>query len=139
MRKKVPFEYNGDKEFPTRLVEWVGDVLYDELPEHGYEVRDEQIFTAFQVADAMSQKKVHLAEAGLGTGKTFAYLLPAIAYARYKRKPVVIACASAALQEQLADPKGDIYTLSHALGLEVDARMALSNFRSSLTTLHLIL
>ena len=36
----------------------------------------------------------------------------------------MIACASTALQEQLAGPKGDIQTLSQALGLEVDARMA---------------
>ncbi|MCC5911035.1 MAG: ATP-dependent DNA helicase, partial [Clostridiaceae bacterium] len=55
---------------------------------------------------------------------TFAYLLTAIAYARFTGKPVVIACASTALQEQLAGPKGDIQTLSNILGLEIDARMA---------------
>lgn len=119
-----PFEYSSNKEFHTKLVEWIGDVLYDELPEHGYEIRDEQIFTAFQIADAMCKKEVHLAEAGLGTGKTFAYLLSAIAYARLTKKPVVIACATTALQEQLAGEQGDIKKLSNLLGLEIDARMA---------------
>lgn len=123
-RVKMPFEYKRREEFQEKLVEWVGDILYDFLPEHEYEVRDEQIFTAFQIADAMCEKKVHLAEAGLGTGKTFAYLLSAIPYARMTGKPVVIACASTALQEQLAAEEGDIMTLSKLLGLEVDARMA---------------
>ncbi len=123
-RQKAIFDYDKKEEFPVKLAEWIGDVFYDILPEHGYEVREEQIFTAFQLADAVCNKKVHLAEAGLGTGKTFAYLLTAIAYARFSGKPVVIACASTALQEQLAGPKGDIQSLSHILGLEIDARMA---------------
>lgn len=123
-RRLEPFEYKRREEFPAKLVEWIGDMLYDVLPESGYEIRDEQIFTAFQIAEAMCKKKVHLAEAGLGTGKTFAYLLSAIPYARYSKKPVVIACATSALQEQLAAKEGDIQTLSRLLGLEVDARMA---------------
>jgi ATP-dependent DNA helicase DinG len=121
---KAPFEYKTKEEFSTKLVDWIGEVFYDILPEHGYEVREEQIYTAFQLADAVCDKKVHLAEAEVGTGKTFAYLLTAIAYARFSGKPAVIACASTALQEQLAGPEGDIQTLSRILGLEVDARMA---------------
>ncbi|MDW7675739.1 MAG: ATP-dependent DNA helicase, partial [Bacillota bacterium] len=35
-----------------------------------------------------------------------------------------IACASTALQEQLAGQEGDVFTLSRLLGLNVDARMA---------------
>lgn len=123
-RIKGPFEYKNASDFKTKLVDWIGDILYDFLPEHGYEVRDEQIYTAFQIADAMCDKKIHLAEAGLGTGKTFAYLLSAIPYARFYRKPVVIACATSALQEQLASKTGDIQTLSKLLGLQIDARMA---------------
>ena len=126
MYKKIgtPFDYKTKKEFPSKLMDWIGDVFYDILPEHGYEIRDEQIYTAFQLADAVCNKKVHLAEAEVGTGKTFAYLLTAIAYAGFSGKPVVIACASTALQEQLAGPKGDIQTLSRILGLEIDAPMA---------------
>jgi len=123
-RPKMPFEYRSKDEFPARLAEWIGHVFYDVLPEQGYEIREEQIFTAFQLADAVCRRKVHFAEAGLGTGKTFAYLLTAIAYARFIGKPVVIACASTALQEQLAGPKGDIDTLSRLLGLDLDVRMA---------------
>jgi len=123
-RLKEPFDYNNNEEFQAKLSDWIGDVFYDILPEHGYEVREEQIYTAFQLADAICNKKVHLAEAGLGTGKTFAYLLSAIAYARHSGKPVVIACATTALQEQLAGHDGDIIKISQQLGLEIDARMA---------------
>lgn len=123
-RIKEPFDYNSKEEFQVKLCDWIGDVFYDILPEHGYEVREEQIYTAFQLADAFCNKKVHLAEAGLGTGKTLAYLLPAIAYARFSGKPVVIACATTSLQEQLAGYDGDIIKLSKLLGLDIDARMA---------------
>lgn len=123
-KPKLPFENRNKDEFPANLARWIGHVFYDVLPAHGYEIREEQIFIAFQLADAVCKKKVHFAEAGPGTGKTFAYLLTAIAYARLMGKPVIIACASTALQEQLAGLNGDINTLSRLLGLDVDARMA---------------
>ena len=123
-RLKEPFDYDNNEDFQAKLGDWIGDIFYDFLPEHGYEVREEQIYTAFQLADAICVKKVHLAEAGLGTGKTFAYLLSAIAYARHIGKPVVIACATTALQEQLAGLDGDIIKLSQLLELDIDARMA---------------
>jgi len=123
-RPKVPFDYHSKDEFPARLTEWIGHVFYDALPEQGYEIREEQIFTAFQLADAVCKRKVHFAEAGLGTGKTFAYLLTAFSYARFTGKPAVIACASTALQEQLVGPTGDIATLSRLLELDLDVRMA---------------
>lgn len=123
-RPGVPFEFQNKADFPAKLAGWIGHVFYDLLPGHGYEIREEQIFTAFQLADAVCKGKVHFAEAGLGTGKTFAYLLTAIPYARLTGKPVVIACASTALQEQLTGPKGDARTLSRLLGLDLDVRLA---------------
>jgi len=123
-RAQVPFAYRGKDGFTAELSQWIGEVFYDVLPTHGYEIREEQIYTAFQLADAVCKEKVHFAEAGLGTGKTFAYLLTAVAYSRYKGKPAVIACASTALQEQLAGSGGDIEKLSNLLGLDIDARMA---------------
>lgn len=124
MRRQLPFSCQSNKDFETKLSDWIGEVFFELLPERGYEIRDEQIYTSFQIANATIKKKIHFAEAGLGTGKTFAYLLPAIAYARYMGKPAVIACASTALQEQLAGPKGDIQILSRLLGLDIDARLA---------------
>jgi len=123
-RTKMPFEYLNKNDFPAKLVKWIGEVFYDILPKHGYEIREEQIYAAFQLADAVCKQKIHFTEAGLGIGKTFAYLLTAVAYGRLKEKPVIIACASTALQEQLAGAQGDIETLSRLLDLGIDGRMA---------------
>lgn len=124
IRPKVPFIYNSKHDFSNKLIEWIGQVFYDILPERGYEIREEQVYTAFQLAEAVGKGGIHLAEAGLGTGKTFAYLLPAIAYARLMGKPALIACASTALQEQLTGANGDIEKLSKLLELNIDAQMA---------------
>ncbi|WP_082789030.1 ATP-dependent DNA helicase [Desulfolucanica intricata] len=124
LMSKVPFTYRNKHDFSAKLTEWIGQLFYDILPEYGYEIREEQIYTAFRLAEAVCKGMVHFAEAGLGTGKTFAYLLTAVAYARFKGKPVIISCASTALQEQLAGPQGDIEKLSSLLGLDIDVRMA---------------
>ena len=60
----------------------------------------------------MKEKKVLFAEAGVGTGKTIAYLLPAIAYARYTGKPALISCADETLIDQLVKEDGDITKVS---------------------------
>lgn len=122
--QSLPFTYDRKKPFIEQLGEWVGDVFYDILPEAGFEVRDEQIFMAFQLERAFSEKKVIFAEAGVGTGKTIAYLLYAIMYARHVGKPAIIACADEALIEQLVKPEGDIAKLSRILNLNIDVRLA---------------
>jgi ATP-dependent DNA helicase DinG len=106
--------------------DWIADVFYEILPEAGFEVRDEQIYMAFQLERAYTEKKTIFAEAGVGTGKTLVYLLYAIAYARYTRKPAIIACADESLIEQLVKPEGDIAKLARHLELTIDARMGKS-------------
>lgn len=126
MRKNIPFELSKDQSFYQSLSNWLGDVFYDTLPENGYEIRDEQVYMAFQIEKALQSKSVLFAEAGVGTGKTMAYLLPSIAYARYTGKPVIIACSDEALIEQLIKPEGDISRLSELLNLSIDVRLAKS-------------
>mgnify|MGYP006393997505 FL=1 len=104
----------------------MGVVLYDELPEKGFECRDEQIFMAYQIEKALKEKNVLFAEAGVGTGKTIAYLLPAISYARYTGKPALIACADETLIEQLVKEAGDIFKLQNYLDIKIDVRLAKS-------------
>ena len=126
MRQKIPFELTKDRSFFESLGDWMGDVLYDELPEKGFECRDEQIFMAYQIEKALQEKAVLFAEAGVGTGKTIAYLLPAIAYARYTGKPALIACADETLIDQLVKKGGDIEKIQQALDLKIDVRLAKS-------------
>ncbi|WP_078427943.1 ATP-dependent DNA helicase [Alkalihalobacterium alkalinitrilicum] len=124
MTQSLPFTVSKNDRFFDRLGDYVGDVFYDILPEHGYELRDEQIYMAFQIEQAFKNKSISFAEAGVGTGKTFVYLLYAICYARYMRKPAIISCADETLIEQLVKKGGDIEKLEKALGLKVDVRLA---------------
>ncbi|MFD6441466.1 ATP-dependent DNA helicase [Peribacillus sp. NPDC060186] len=124
MLKTLPFSVTKEDSFYDKLSEWIGDVFYDILPEKGFELRDEQIFMAFQLEKAFKEKNVSFAEAGVGTGKTLVYLLYAICYARYTNKPAIISCADETLIEQLVKEEGDIQKIKNALGIDVDVRLA---------------
>ncbi|WP_409251130.1 ATP-dependent DNA helicase [Bacillus sp. SCS-153A] len=126
MRGKIPFALSREQSFYEGLGDWIGDVFYDILPDKGFELRDEQIYMAFQVMKAYKEKEVMFAEAGVGTGKTLVYLLYALAYARYTGKPAIIACADETLIEQIVKKEGDIRKIEQALNLEVDVRLAKS-------------
>jgi ATP-dependent DNA helicase DinG len=126
MSNRMPFALTKTDSFYERLNEWIGDVFYDILPEAGFELRDEQIYMAFQLEKAFKDKQIVFAEAGVGTGKTIVYLLYAICYARYTNKPAIIACADETLIEQLVKKEGDIAKLEQALGLTIDVRLAKS-------------
>jgi ATP-dependent DNA helicase DinG len=64
---------------------------------NGYSPRKPQIDMAKSVANAIKQDKQAIVEAGTGTGKTFAYLVPAL----LSDKKVMVSTGSKALQEQL--------------------------------------
>ncbi|MFE5319061.1 ATP-dependent DNA helicase [Paenibacillus sp. NPDC056579] len=124
--ERYPFAYDHAQPFVKQAGDWIADVFYDILPEAGFEVRDEQIYMAFQLERAFAEKKTIFAEAGVGTGKTLVYLLYAICYARYTRKPAIIACADESLIEQLVKPQGDIAKLANHLNMKIDARLGKS-------------
>ncbi|WP_251554751.1 ATP-dependent DNA helicase [Neobacillus muris] len=126
MQERIPFTVSKTESFYDQLSQWIGDVFYDILPESGFEVRDEQIFMAYQLEKAFKDKQVMFAEAGVGTGKTIVYLLYSIMYARYTNRPAVIACADETLIEQLVKKEGDIAKLEQILGLSIDVRLAKS-------------
>ena len=67
-----------------------------------FEFRRPQIEMALSVAEAINSSSVLVSEAGTGTGKSFAYLVPAMQYvSKNKGKRVVISTSTIALQEQL--------------------------------------
>jgi len=98
---------------PLRDVFAPGGALSRVLP--AYEPRPPQLAMAVSVEDALAHGRALVVEAGTGTGKTLAYLLPA---ARSGLK-VVVSTATKTLQEQLAEK--DV-PLLRALG--VDAKVA---------------
>lgn len=76
-----------------------GGPLARHLP--GYKVRPAQVELAASVAKVLDNGGTALFEAGTGTGKSLAYLLPAVIYAQAVGRPVVVATGTIALQEQL--------------------------------------
>lgn len=90
----------------------------------GYEARLGQIAMAEAVERTLVEDRVLLAEAGTGTGKTLAYLVPAIQSGR----KVVVSTATRALQEQIFHK--DIPLIERALGRPVHAALmkGLSNY-----------
>ncbi|HEV7645004.1 MAG TPA: ATP-dependent DNA helicase [Pyrinomonadaceae bacterium] len=67
----------------------------------GYEYRPGQVGMAEAVLRAFEEKRHLIVEAGTGTGKTLAYLVPAIAAALGKGQRVIISTGTKNLQEQL--------------------------------------
>ena len=69
----------------------------------GYQRRESQVVLARAIADAIKGEKVLFGEAPTGTGKSLAYLVPAIMRAIQANRPVCIVTANKALQEQLIE------------------------------------
>lgn len=68
----------------------------------GFEYRPEQVTMLRAVAQAFNDSGVLLVEAGTGTGKSLAYLLPAVKWAAENNDRVVISTNTINLQDQLA-------------------------------------
>ena len=66
-----------------------------------YEHRREQIRMAERVAETFARGGVLAVEAGTGTGKSLAYLVPAIHWSRYTGERVIVSTQTINLQEQL--------------------------------------
>lgn len=66
-----------------------------------FEHRTEQVRMTQAVAEALNQDRHLLVEAGTGTGKSLAYLLPCFYFALRNNTPVVISTNTINLQEQL--------------------------------------
>ena len=97
----------------TAAVFRAGGALSKALPD--YEPRAGQVDMATRVADIFENGGVLLAEAGTGTGKTLAYLVPAI----LSRQRVLVSTGTKNLQEQIFFK--DIPTLRQALDVPFTA------------------
>jgi ATP-dependent DNA helicase DinG len=94
----------------------------------GFATRDEQIAMAEQVWHALRSHGRLIVEAGTGTGKTFAYLVPALLSGRR----VIISTGTRNLQDQLFHR--DLPTVAQAIGRP--ARVALLKGRANYLCLH---
>src|SRR6185312_13715949 len=75
--------------------------------------RPGQVQMVHAVAEAIAKDEHLLVQAGTGTGKSLAYLIPAVAHAFDTGRPAVVATATLALQAQIID--GDMPRLAKAI------------------------
>mgnify|MGYP000076600639 CR=1 FL=1 len=72
-----------------------GGVFNQKLPQ--FKARPQQLALAEAIANCISKKDILIAEAGTGTGKTFAYLIPAL----LSGKKTIVSTGTKTLQDQL--------------------------------------
>ncbi|TDC86751.1 ATP-dependent DNA helicase [Nonomuraea deserti] len=109
---RVAFTAVPDSHLPS-----VDELLSIAVNALGGSERQGQITMVQAVRQALDDN-THLAvQAGTGTGKSVAYLVPSIRHAMDSEKPVVISTATIALQRQLVDR--DLPRLAEALGKEL--------------------
>jgi ATP-dependent DNA helicase DinG len=118
----------GEPGFDHELVAAFGDggALAQALP--GFRFRGQQLAMAQAVADAIRARGRLVAEAGTGTGKTFAYLVPAL----LDGGKVIVSTGTKTLQDQLFER--DVPLLRDAL--KVPATIALLKGRANYVCLH---
>lgn len=121
------FTHGGSADNPSKLINFNGNInrtninnsnnkqpvdvgeVIKYLDENGlisnvlerYEFRPQQLDMAKAVTNAMNSGEFLLAEAGTGTGKSMAYLLPAVLWSLKNKQRVVISTHTINLQEQL--------------------------------------
>ena len=91
----------------------------------GFEFRRQQMDMAVAVEEAFGKANHLIVEAGTGTGKSLAYLIPAILWAVENNKKVVISTYTKTLQHQIINH--DIPFLRDKLGIEFRYALCMGN------------
>ncbi|MFO7882377.1 MAG: ATP-dependent DNA helicase [Kosmotogaceae bacterium] len=98
----------------VRMIFGEGGILQDHL--NNYEYRQEQFMTAMEIAETIDHGRGLLLEAGTGTGKTLAYLVPVAYNSLSKNKKAIISTRTRTLQDQLIN--NDVRILKNLPDLE---------------------
>lgn len=101
----------NNRAMPTRsgpesqvFLERVRSFFLEKLPlRPDYEDRPEQLEMAEAVARALAEQELLVVEAGTGTGKSLAYLIPTLLWSFEHGQPVVISTRTLNLQQQLLE------------------------------------
>lgn len=110
---------------PDEVERFFLDALPRALP--GYEARPGQLEMARAVCRAMNEGEIAVLEAGTGTGKSLAYLVPAAMWATKNQGRVAVATYTLTLQGQLMT--SDLPALSKAgLGVQVALMKGRTNY-----------
>lgn len=95
----------------------VFDFFFEDIDKKGLNRREGQGDLACEIVGAMKLDKHFLCEAGVGIGKTYAYLVPLMLYWKKNPEPIVIATSTITLQEQLQE---DIEKIKKEVSVNAD-------------------
>lgn len=98
-KKKKPKVFSMEEE----LEGLVWKFFMEKLVRLGFEQREGQENMALDICNAIAERKHSIIEAGVGIGKSYAYIVPLLYYNKLFNKPVIIATSTIALQEQLIE------------------------------------
>ena len=98
-------------EYQKRAHQEVEKIFRVLFPEQGLAVREEQIRLCHEMLDTLLREQIALCDAGVGIGKTYAYLVACVLMRKYsilmernslpKQHPVVVSTSSIALQKAI--------------------------------------
>lgn len=99
------------KQYHNRAHQEVEKIFRTLLPEQGMSIREEQIKLCHDMLDTLLEGNVALCDAGVGIGKTYAYLTACVIMRKYsgltgrmvtyEERPVVVSTSSIALQKAI--------------------------------------
>lgn len=119
-------DYSEEADFPSitpvalsKLDNFLGKNGVGKEKYPNFEYRPQQLEMAQKVLESFNQSEPLVIEAGTGTGKSLAYLLPSVLFAKENHTKVVVSTHTINLQEQLLQK--DIPQLAELLGEEVKA------------------
>ncbi len=94
--------------YPTSYTEshrMAEKIFREILPRHSMAVREEQIALCHEILDTLYNKEISLCEAGVGIGKTLAYLVACVLWQMNRpermKLPIVISTSGVALQDAI--------------------------------------
>jgi ATP-dependent DNA helicase DinG len=111
---------------PQKKLPSIDDIFNTIQKNNLFEKRDEQIELARQIESVYENSKIGICEAPTGTGKSLAYLVPSILYAKKHQKKVLVSTNTINLQKQLIEK--DIPILKKILNFSVKIALGRNNY-----------
>lgn len=114
------------KHYLEKLYNYI-DEYFSNSEKYGLQAREGQYDMALSVYQAIESMDHLVIEAGVGIGKSYAYLIPLLYYHKLTGRPFIISTSTIALQEQL---EKDIQKLSKQLDIPIEIVIAkgMTNF-----------
>lgn len=102
--------------------------FFDKIGDYGLAERDGQTDMALDIAEAIGLNEQIIVEAGVGIGKSYAYLYPAIQLALVTKKPIVFSTSSIALSEQLVHDAQQLLKFRQNINLPIVLGKGMNNY-----------